>query len=507
MVSTLVLGIDGGTFRILDDLDLPTFDALAGDGVRGTLRSTYPPITFPAWKCLSTGKNPGKLGVFGFANFDRASKANERNSSSDFDGAELWDYLSDEGLRSVVVNVPTTYPPHDIEGVMVAGPNAGGSGYVAPADREPDVEATGYRTLTAGDRLAFKAGGDKAIEAARRVVGSRFDTADALLDSDDPDLLFLGIYCTDTLQHYYWGGREVEDVYELVDERLGELLERLESDDDEWNVVVVSDHGFRSIKGGLNLDTWLEREGFLARRGDSSEGTASSGLLTTETAYALIEVLRLERLVDVLPRRLVRAVADRLPSGSAVPVVDAVDWEQSDAVFVNGGIYLVGDDDGVRDELESALREAVDPDGDPLLAEIRRGGDVYEGPYVAAAPDLVPVSDHYKLLGFGHGDDVYALDDDWIAGHEMDGVFVASGPGFVEGDGVELDVYDVAPTLLHSMGLAVPDDVDGDVRTDVLDGDGDVTMRESLEPDRTARLSAADDRRIQERLEQLGYVE
>jgi hypothetical protein len=72
VTSTFVLGIDGGSWRILDAYDLPAFGRLTESGVSGTLRSTYPPITFPAWKCLSTGKNPGKLGVFGFSNFDVA---------------------------------------------------------------------------------------------------------------------------------------------------------------------------------------------------------------------------------------------------------------------------------------------------------------------------------------------------------------------------------------------------------------------------------------------------
>lgn len=136
MTRTFVLGIDGGSWRILDNLDLPAFERLIDGGTIGTLRSTLPPITYPAWKCYSTGKNPGKLGVFGFVNYDRERREDRQNDATHFDSAELWDYLSDEGKRVGVVNMPSTYPPHDVNGIMIAGPNSGKSGFVKPSDRE-----------------------------------------------------------------------------------------------------------------------------------------------------------------------------------------------------------------------------------------------------------------------------------------------------------------------------------------------------------------------------------
>lgn len=504
MASTFVLGIDGSTWRILNKQSLPTFEALIDQGVNGTLRSTYPPMTFPAWKCLTTGKNPGKLGVFGFSNFDRNSKTNNQNSSLNFAGAEIWDYLTDRGMRSSVINVPTTYPPHDINGVMIAGPNAGRNDYVTPESREADIKDTGYRPLSPGDRLALKAGGNKTIRTARRVVKSRFDVAESLYESDDPHLLFMCIYCTDTVQHYYWEGSEVRDVYRYIDKRLNQLLRLLRNDVDEWNVVIVSDHGFQPIKGALNLDTWLEQEGFLVGKEDDMN-RGRFGLVSTQSAYSIIKTLSLERLVDIIPERIVHSVADRLARADSVSVVDSVNWDESDAVFLNGGIYVLNE--RVKNELERRLLGATDSEGDALFDHIRRGDNVYEGPKSGEGPDFIPYSNHYKLLGFGTEGNVFESDDDWIAGHEMDGIFIASGPDFNNLNNVNLDIYDFAPTLLHAIGLRIPCDMDGRVRSDVLVNDDEVIERSSIDYNGNKDITDVDNRRIQDRLEQLGYIE
>jgi len=515
MTSTFVLGIDGGTWRILDALDLPTFDRLADGGVTGTLRSTYPPITFPAWKCLSTGKNPGKLGVFGFSNFDRERGENRQNDATHFDSAEIWDYVSDEGGRVGVVNMPTTYPPHEVNGVMVAGPNAGESGFVTPADRESQILEMGYEPLTSGHRLAFKSGGDKAVDAATEIIESRFEVARQLLGEEEYDLFDLTLYCTDTIQHYYWMDDELEAVYEVVDRELDVLLDQLAADDEEWNVVVASDHGFQPIEGAFYMDTWLEQEGFLVRNdgGDSGSSLRETLGLTTANAYRAVEALGLEGVVGRLPDSLVKRAGQQLARGSA-SVVDVVDWEQSDAVFLHGGLFVLNEDrrEEIVEELETVLASFTDVDGDRVVDETYRADAVYEGPHRDAGPDLIPIANDHKLLGFSGDESLFDFEDDWIAAHEMDGVFVANGPDFGTRVGAELSLYDVAPTLLHAMGYAIPEDIDGEVRRDLFRDENqaaasDPTSRAPLAAAHETELSDKDRERMNERLKQLGYVD
>lgn len=145
MPTTFFPGIDGGSWRLLNALNLPAFDRLTANAITGTLRSTFPPITFFSWKCYLMGKNPGQLGIFGFSDFECEHRTNKGNDASNFDSAEIWDYPSSAGKRVDVVNMPTTHPPHKHNTVMLAGPNAGENDYIT---------------------LAFKSGGEKAVCAA-----------------------------------------------------------------------------------------------------------------------------------------------------------------------------------------------------------------------------------------------------------------------------------------------------------------------------------------------------
>jgi hypothetical protein len=135
---------------------------------------------------------------------------------------------------------------------------------------------------------------------------------------------------------------------------------------------------------------------------------------------------------------------------------------------------------------------------------------VYDGPYVGDGPDLVPIARDHKMLGFSGDGALFDPDDDWIAGHEMDGLFVANGPDFRTGEVTSLALYDAMPTLLHVSGYDIPRDVDGTVRRDLL---AVTSERRRANSETRGPLGSVhgrgvtdDDReRMNERLEQLGY--
>ena len=85
-MKLVVIGLDSASWNVLMPLieagDLPTIERLMTTGVRGYLRSSVPPITFPAWKCYSTGKNPGKLGVYSFTGLDKERKVHQQADCS-----------------------------------------------------------------------------------------------------------------------------------------------------------------------------------------------------------------------------------------------------------------------------------------------------------------------------------------------------------------------------------------------------------------------------------------
>src|ERR1051325_11049576 len=120
----LVIGLDGASFNVLDPLIerglLPNIGALIARGARAELETTFPPITAVAWSSFMTGKNPGKHGIFEFVRRDRNTQRELAVNASFREGRAIWDMLSDAGHRVIVHNFPCTYPPHALNGLLLA---------------------------------------------------------------------------------------------------------------------------------------------------------------------------------------------------------------------------------------------------------------------------------------------------------------------------------------------------------------------------------------------------
>src|SRR5579863_8278207 len=128
-MRSVIFGVDGLTFRILDPLiergDLPNFRKLRERGCEATLESKYPPLTPAAWTSLSTGLKPAQHGVYDFWEYEeqhtkgeaRAAHVQTRRKG----GKAIWNILSEYGKQVLVINVPSTYPPEPVNGIMISG--------------------------------------------------------------------------------------------------------------------------------------------------------------------------------------------------------------------------------------------------------------------------------------------------------------------------------------------------------------------------------------------------
>ncbi len=118
-----VFGIDGATFDIILPAisrgKLPHFRMLMEEGSWGILQSTVHPVTPMAWSSFTTRTNAGKHGIFDFFRVD--GKQVRLNTAVDRKMPAIWTYLSQSGRDSIVLNVPFTYPPEKIKGVMIPG--------------------------------------------------------------------------------------------------------------------------------------------------------------------------------------------------------------------------------------------------------------------------------------------------------------------------------------------------------------------------------------------------
>lgn len=499
----VVLGLDGATFTILrpwmEAGYLPNLARLAHQGVHGQLESVVPPYSAPAWVSLVTGKGPGKHGIVDFWRYDPSTDERRLVDASDVGTVAVWDILGEHGRLVGVVNVPLTYPPRPVNGVMV-------SGMMTPGEDAPYTHPTELKNWlkeVAGDYTADPyTSVDRTSTFLRRVLYwlERREAAHLrLLESRPFDFFISVIQALDPIQHHFWRvldeshPRHDDDearrlrplllrCYQAVDEVVGHRLGML---DGRTTLLVASDHGFGPVHRRFNVNRFLLEHGFLALEGDTITHPLRSRVIEgIRTAGRMLDVLNLRgRLLDNRQREALRRRLDQ----SAAP---AVDWSRTHAYYTGltgQGLYVnlagreatgivppSGPYEEVRDSLIAALVDLRDPDtGEPVVSAAYRREEIYAGPRVAQLPDVIfslrdrPYLPSERMAAQAI---IEPLPPESSGGrHHPEGIFLAAGPGIRWGevlDGARL--IDVAPTVLYALGLPVPEDMDGRVLTGVF---------------------------------------
>lgn len=548
----LVIGLDGASFNVLDELiergHLPNIARLISGGARADLETTFPPITAVAWSSFMTGKNPGKHGIFEFVRREQHSKRELAVNASFRKGRAIWDLLSDAGKRVIVHNFPCTYPPHEINGLMIADfmTPRGRRDYTYPSPLLVEIEALfGSYRLHLSQTYA-EGNVDAVLDELFDELEYKAKVAEYLMTNYEWDAFFQYFWGTDRIQHELWhiideahprhnkqeAQRYRDRVYEYfsrVDEIVGRLIEMA---GDDSLVLIASDHGFGPAHKYCSLNIWLLQEGFLKLKRDAMTRVKKlmfSWGLTPELAFTLTRKIP----VGLRPARGVSSQpgASRM-LGKFFLSFNDVDWKASVAFSKGnyGQIYVnlagrepngsVPDEqyNAVRDGIVSRLKALTDPrTGEPWVGQVFRREDLYNGPMVQDAPDIAFLPADMRHLPLGNADftsNKFMVDAFGISGcHRMNGVMIASGRAIKPGKRLEpASIYDMAPTLLYLLDQSVPEDMDGRVLSEAI--------REEHLNGNPVRLSAAnagqepgeleftpeENVEMIERLKQLGYI-
>lgn len=548
----LVIGLDGASFNVLDPLIekgyLPHIAKLIAGGSRADLETTFPPITAVAWSSFMTGKNPGKHGIFEFVRRDHHSNRELAVNASFRQGSAIWDLLSDAGKRVIVHNFPCTYPPREINGLMIADfmTPRGRRDFTNPASLLAEIEAEfgSYRLHLSQTYAEGNVGA--VLDELFDELEYKAKVAEYLMTRSDWDAFFQYFWGTDRIQHELWHIIDDEHprhnkeeakayrdrVYEYfrrVDEIVGRLIELAGADP---LVLIASDHGFGPVHKYCSLNIWLLQEGFLKLKPDvvtRAKKLMFSLGLTPEFAFRLTRkipgALRPARGVSSQP-----GVSKLL--GKFFLSFNDVDWNRSVAfskgnygqIYVNlkgrepNGVVADDEYEAVRDAIIDRLRALKDPlTAEQWVGQVFRREDIYSGPLVGDAPDIAFLPADMRYLPLGNADftsNKFMVDAFGISGcHRMNGVMIANGGAIERGRTLEgARIYDMAPTLLYLTDQSVPDDMDGRVLTEMISAD-----YSSAHPIRFA--ARGDDQQINgveysdeensdviERLKSLGYV-
>jgi len=534
----LLVGLDGATFDVLLPLAeagrLPVLAELMRAGSHAPLASTIPPITPTAWTTVFTGKNPGKHGIYDFRELDPATYARRPVHVDRHRQKSLWDLLGVRGRRSIVLDVPFTYPPRPLKGLMLTGygtPRTPGTRFTYPHD------LTGLLPPELHDqiRVALPAHAfDRSrafVDEWRAIMDGRRRLLAHLARHEPWDFFFAVFSITDNMAHVFWtfldpahpnyeraeapAFREAFlGAYEQCDAALGELLAAAGPD---VNVLVMSDHGFGSIYTRQFLFERLASGGFLQYSGGqlNVRGRLLRLLLA---AYTRAPFLR--EMVKALRPGGKQLLNEGLRRTGLMPENAAVDTARSPLLPTDFGLQLwVNSRDrfpqgpvdpaeraALLDRASAHLRAATAPDGQPIVAATYRGAELYHGPEAAAGPDLI-----IELANFYRPDGGGARNPHLEGGHTPQGILIAAGPDIARDARLpEPALVDLAPTVLHLLGEAVPPDMDGRVLAGLEAAPRPV--RRGTEPAvrddqrETADFTPAERAELEDQLRQLGYL-
>lgn len=536
-MKTAIIGLDGATFNIIRPLTeagrLPVMARLIGEGASAPLRSTILPNSFPGWPSCTTGTSEGMHGVFSPFIKNPSSYTVRAMSGRDIQTRHIWEFLSDHGGRSIVINIPTAYPPQPLNGLMVTGmltPSLE-SEFTYPSSLKEDILAAFPRYVIEPGRNP-----DKHSRAAefRHATDMHESVTRYLMEREEWDFLMVVFSVLDRAQHDFWADMDsshprhdprttlefrdfIYKTYEQLDEALGRVIEKLPAD---TRLFVVSDHGFCSELYEVRVNELLAKAGLLAFKSPALRRSRA----------------RVRSLREKVSRRILGAqtsgnVLDRKIHYQSA-FLDEIDWHRTWAYFAQDkGVWvnLEGrESEGIVDEsrydetveeARRAIRSLVSPhNGEPVFEEVLRREEAFSGRWSHRLPDLVMIPAHDEYVYNerpGYGETIVAADST-TGTHARDGILIAWGRGIKNNVSFTTQprLRDVGPTALASLGLALTEDMDGRVMEEIfaeamgVKRQGSSYRAESDTAQTGESVYKADEEaELRERMRALGYIE
>jgi len=560
-----IIGLDAATWDLLEGWseagELCNIAGLIRKSANGSLQSSIPPLTPPAWTSFMTGCNPGKHGIYNFMEPREGGYGLRYSNAGSRRARTLWRVLNEAGHTTGVVNVPFTYPPEPLNGFQVSGMDTPSekSAFIHPpelrAELEDEIGRLGLEIRYLG-AMSTNARRDAVLEGMRKLDEQWTRVALHTLEKHPCEVMMVTFMSIDTVQHYFWHHMDerhflhdpglaaryagaIKDVYRRLDEAVGRIVSRLPED---CTVLLVSDHGGGPVSDRVvYLNRYLAELGLLAYRKGS--GASLRDRLVRRLYVSVRGLLgsgAKNWLANTFP-----ALRDRMEN--AATSFANIDWGRTRAycsevlayppsVFLNmkgerpEGIVEEGEREETLRFLTRKLLELKDPrDGSAIIPRVYRREEVFQGECAAQGPDLV--LDWWSGAGFSArpsladatGQPALEIrkrepmkEPEWSGTHRLHGILVASGPAIQAGtriDGARL--IDLMPTILYLMGTPIPEGLDGRVLTEICTPEylrDHPVAREgaALPPEPSGNstpYSAEEAAEVEERLKALGYVD
>jgi len=529
-LKVFLIGIDGATFDTLtpwmENGWMPNLRKIFKDSVSTRLRSTLPPVSAPAWVSLATGKNPGKHGIFDFQKPPFIGIKERFNSSVAVRAPTLWDILSWHNKKVCIVNVPVTYPPRPVNGVMVTGmmTPSENSEFTFPPQLKDEIEKViGDYKIEPYISHAMSA---KFLRDLIHYTRKRAELTLYLMKRYAWDFFFVVFRSMDPFQHYFWKYVGRNTVYpqkfksliceylQTIDSAIGSIIGRLDSDS---VFIIVSDHGFGPCENIFNLNRWLLEEGFLSVTGSDKP------LIPRQKLLGLLSKLDVFGLKSRIPEKIWYNFKGKLIHS----IAPSIDWQNTQAFSASPtlqGLYinLIGRNpqgsvpkekyEDLRNMLIDRLLKLKDPASkQPIFAKVYRREEIYSGPYIHLAPDLllIPYDRKWIISDSLSNKQVFEKVPDYTINgdHRDEGILVMGGNRIKMSTNLkQAHIVDITPTILYLMGIPIGSNMDGKILVDHDPKSVAVENYDASFSSEEESYSLEDLGLIENRLRDLGYM-
>lgn len=357
----IIIGLDGVPYDLISELTssgvMPETEKIIESGTFKKMKSSIPEISSVSWSSLITGTNPGQHGIYGFTDIVPGTYTVNFPNFRALQSKPFW-HRNPEA-KYAIINVPFTYPAEELNGYLTSGfvaPDLDKAVY--PEEILPELKELNYK-VDVESNMAHKSM-DRFLEELFEVLDARIEAYRLLWGELSWDTFVFVITGTDRLMHFLWEAHEKEnhrykseflDFFKRVDKAIGEINSRINKKD---RLSIVSDHGFGPLHASANVNSYLRKHGFLELDSDEIEKRNFNAIRDKTKAFALD------------PGRIYLNTKSRFPKGS-------VEKEDSDKLLA---------------ELEAAFGDFKKGDK-PVIKAMYRKEDLYEGPQLSKAPDLV----------------------------------------------------------------------------------------------------------------------
>ena len=422
----VVVGLDGVPYTLLVDLKnrgrIPNMVSIFERGYFGQMGVCIPEISSVSWSSFMTGTQPGVHGIFGFTDLQPGTYKMYFPNFMHLKALTLWEDLGARGMKTVVINMPATYPAREINGALI-------SGFVAidinkavyPPSLVPRFKEIGYRIDV--DTMKGRDDHEFLLQDLDATLEGRKQAVDFLWNEIDWDLFIVVVTGTDRLMHFLWDAFEEKahphhqaflDYFNKVDDFVGRVYDRflgLEGSKEGKNqFYMLSDHGFTKIKTEVYLNRWLQENGYLKFGKEQPQTIMDIG--PGSTAFAMD------------PSRIYINLKGKYPLGA----LDASDYER------------------VRQEIKQGLEGLAYQDGSKIAKKVYLKEELYQGSHIDRAPDLVVLSHHgYDLKGKVNSNAVFGRTN-LVGMHTQDDAF------FYSSSGIQCNsIFDARGIISHSL--------------------------------------------------------